>query len=127
MKTIQVEVRDDREIVDFLDRLVVNGHEEHVQQILRMGESRSFLQNLETAAEKRQKLQQLKAEFCDRPATNTALLFWLALSTWLVAAEQEQGYLPLTDRKDETDAVAIADANKKPAEKNQQGDFFMED
>ena len=124
MKTIQVEVevevRDDEEIVDFLETLVSRTEHEKVQQILRMDEGQPLLQNLEADAEKRGKLQQLKGQFRHQPKAN------MDLSDWLAAAEQ-QGYLPLPDSKDETDADAIAAANKKPEEKDEDNDQHMDE
>jgi len=121
MKTIQVQVdvRDDVDIDGFLDCLVGRSGQGKVEEMLLMVEGQSILQGLENLAAKREQLLNVKAEFRNKPETN------MALSNWLVAAEEQLLY-PVPDSKDEADPEAIAAANKKPSDKDAGDDYFMD-
>ena len=122
MKTIQVkvDVRDDVDIDGFLDCLVGRSGHGKVEEMLLMVEGQSILQGLENLAAKREQLLNVKAEFRNQPETN------MALSKWLVAAEEQLLY-PVPDSKDKADPEAIAAANKKPSDKDADDDYIMDD
>ena len=90
MKTIEIQIRDDVEIENFLDALMETMNSKNAALILSMAECPSILSSSSNADDdsKRQMLGDFKGGFVANPQLNCVL------SDWLVAAERE-GYFPL--------------------------------
>ena len=118
MKTIKVEVHEEKDIRDFLDKLLTNMKHDKVKDILRMTEAGVCFDGERTA----DTIKHLKENFTSLAETH------LAASKWFAEA-MSQGLFPLQDSKDEIDPVAISEANQKPKQHggDGDGDTFMDD
>ncbi|KAL7577347.1 hypothetical protein ACA910_002082 [Epithemia clementina (nom. ined.)] len=115
-----VEVEDYDDIDQFLDDLLKKDTEEpeNVKDFIEKTNPAVVLQ-LGGPGDWHCSLRELKDSYRNSPEKD------YAVSKWLQEARRDGDY-PFPDSKDETDAVAIAGANRKPAEHNEDGDHYFD-
>jgi len=117
---VEVQVRDDADIDNFLQALIDHLSSSGVDQVLRLATPPIEMDRAGvTELLVKEELERLKGEYRNDPQTN------VNVSNWLNEAEDVHCY-PLTDSKDETDNEAIAEATQAPSATDKQGDYHMD-
>ncbi|KAL7563224.1 hypothetical protein ACA910_015717 [Epithemia clementina (nom. ined.)] len=117
---VEVEVEDYHDIDKFIDDVIKKIADDPEKGKFFINKTRPDSLQLGDSGDWLRTMSDLKTSYRINPEKD------VAVSKWLQEALKEGDY-PFVDSKDETDAVAIAGVNKKPAEHDEDGDLYFDE